>query len=120
MEEAKVKICTLIGGEDDRSADLFPIIRWMDICPPSQNQPIDHGDGFVRESRRRKRREIKRKPPCPFHAFRVSQVKEVQAPFAFGAKLQSNGDARFHGKCLKFEVPKMAERKCSSAAVLES
>jgi hypothetical protein len=110
----------LIGGEHEGRGNLFPIIRWMDISPSGKDQPINHGHGFVRESWGSERREIKRKPPCPFHAFRVSQVKEVQAPFAFGAKLQSNGDARFHGKCLKFEVPKMAERKCSSAAVLES
>jgi hypothetical protein len=110
----------LIGGEHDGRGNLFPIIRWMDISPSGKDQPINHGHGFVRESWGSERREIKRKPPCPFHAFCVSQVKEVQAPFAFGAKLQSNGDAGFHGKCLKFEVPKMLKMKCSNTAVLQS
>ncbi len=79
----------------------------MDICRSGQNQPINHGHGFVRKSWRKVRREIKRGTPCPFHAFRISQVKEGEAFFAFGAKLKSNGDAGVHEKCLKFEVPKM-------------
>ena len=87
--------------EDDRSANLFPIIKWMDICPSGQNQPINHGHGFVRKSWRKERREIKRKPPCPFHAFCISQVQEICVSLAFGAKLESNGYTGFHKNGLR-------------------
>jgi hypothetical protein len=63
----------------------------MDICPSGQNQPINHGHGFSRESWRRKRGEIKRETPCPFHAFCISQVQEIRVSLVFGAKLETNG-----------------------------